>query len=75
MECSFLGYGVTEEQEQKYGLPENARLDGLEDTDLHEIINEVILKYIDSDKLKHIREQQEKEREELKDYKLKIVKK
>lgn len=74
-ECSFLWCGVTEEQEQKYGLPKNARLDGLDDVDLHEIIKEAILKYIDSDKLKRIRDQQDKEKEELKDYKLKIVKK
>ena len=74
-ECSFLWCGVTGEQEQKYGLPENARLDGLDDVDLHEIIKEAVLKYIDSDKLKQIREQQDKEKEELKDYKLKILKK
>lgn len=74
-ECSFLWCGVTEDQEQKYGLPENARLDGLDNTDLHEIIKDAILKHIDKDKLKHIREQQDKEKEDLKDYKLKIVKK
>jgi len=75
-ECSFLWCGVTEEQEQKYDyLPKDARLDGLEDVDLHKIIKETVLEYIDSDKLEHIKEQQEKEKEELKDYKLKIVKK
>lgn len=72
---TFHWCGLTEEQEQKYGLPKNARLDGLDDEDLHEIIRESVLKYIDSDKLKHIREQQEKDKKELKDYKLKIVKK
>lgn len=75
-ECSFLWCGITEEQEQKYDyLPGNARLDGLEDPDLHEIIKEAILKYIDGDKLKQIREQERKEKEEFKAYKLKIVKK
>lgn len=74
-ECTFLWCGLTGEQEIKYGLPKNARLDGLDDKELHEIIRESVLKYIDSDKLKHIREQQEKDKKELKDYKLKIVKK
>lgn len=74
-ECSFLWCGITGEQEQKYGLPKNARLDGLDDKDLHEIIRKTISKYINSDKLKHIKKQQEKEKEKLKDYKLKIVKK
>ncbi|GAH93899.1 unnamed protein product [marine sediment metagenome] len=75
-ECSFLWCGITEEQEQKYEyLPKNARLDGLDNVDLHEIIKGSVLKYIDADKLKHIRKQQEKEKEDLKNYKLKVVKK
>ena len=75
-ECSFLWCGVTEAQEKKYKyLPKNARLDGLEDPDLHEIIENAILKYIDVDKLHNILNQQDKEKEYLKNYKLKIVKK
>lgn len=73
-ECTFYWCGITEGQEQKYGLPKNVRLDGLDDEPLSEIIKDAILKYIDSDKLKKIREQQQKDKEWLKGYKLKIVK-
>jgi hypothetical protein len=74
-ECSFHWGGVTEEQEQKYGLRRNVRLDGLDSEDLHEIIETEILKYIDMDKLKEIERQEEKDRKTLSNYVLRVVKK
>lgn len=74
-ECSFRWCGITEEQEEKYGLPSNARLDGLDTEDLHEVIRIAILEYIDTDKLKKIERQEKQDKEELDKYTLKFVKK
>lgn len=74
-ECTFRWCGITDEQEKKYGLPSNARIDGLDTEDLHEVIETEILKYIDIDKLKKIEEQEEKDRTVLDNYVLKLVKK
>jgi len=72
--CSFEWCGLTDVQETKYGLPGNARLDGLDAKDLEEMVRKEVLKYIDKDKLKEIETQEDKDKEELKEYKLKIIK-
>ena len=74
-ECTFRWCAITDAQEKKYGLPHNARLDGLDDKELHEVIKTEILKYINSDKLKNIELQEKKDKLTLNDYVLKLVKK
>ena len=72
---SFHWCGVTDSQEKRFGLPKNARLDGLDTDDLKIIIKEVIASYIDRVKLEDIEEQERKDREYLKGFKLVLVKK
>lgn len=66
-ECSFHWCGVTDEQIEKYGIP-GYRLDGFNDEDLAEILEECILKYVDKDKFNELTEQENQEKELLKNY-------
>jgi hypothetical protein len=72
---AFHWCGVTNDQEKRFGLPKNARLDGLDTDDLVTIIKEAIEPYIDRTKLKNIVEQEKKDKEYLKGFKLVLVKK
>lgn len=75
-ECTFHWKGITEEQEQKYKyLPQNARLDGLNTTDLQELIRKTILDNIHTRTLNDIIRQEGLIKHRLKNYKLKMVKK
>lgn len=62
---------ITEEQEKKYSLPKNARIDGLDLKDLEELIEREVKKLIDIKKFNEIVEQEERDVEKLK--KLKII--
>lgn len=72
---NFLWVGVTPEQEKRFGLPENARLDGFDLDDLETLIEEVIREHINLDKYDEILKQEEKDEKYLKGYRLKVEKK
>jgi len=61
---------VTEEMEEEYNLPEEARLDDFDLEDLKSILENIILKYIDKKKLKEIEDDEEEDRERLRNCRL-----
>jgi hypothetical protein len=75
MERWFQWCGLTYEQEERFGLPPNSRIDGLNTNDLRTIIKETILLYIDKDILADIEKQEEKDKEYLDNYEIKLIKK
>jgi hypothetical protein len=64
-DCEIRWVAVTEEQEQRFDLPTNARIDGFELADLKELIEEVVLRYIDNDIYQKILTQEKKEMDRL----------
>ena len=66
---------MTKAIEDKYDLPEEARLDGLELDDLENEIEEIVLAYIDIEKYKKILRQEKTDKVDLQKYKLVLQKK
>ena len=58
---------VTEEDEARLGLPPEARLDGLEPDDLRQVIRESITEYIDIDEHERLVEQEEEDKDRIRD--------
>lgn len=56
---------VTEEQEEKHGLPSEARLDGFKLSDLEVLIREIVLEYIDDYVYKDILDQETEDKERI----------
>ncbi len=63
--CNIEWVAVTPEQEQRFGLPSGARLDGFELEDLKTVIEEAIQPHIDQELYNSIIEEEEREIEEL----------
>jgi hypothetical protein len=72
---NFLWVGVTPEHEKRFKLPENSKLDGFDLDDLETLIEEVIREHIDVDVYEEILRQEEKDKEYLKGFRLKVEKK
>lgn len=56
---------VTEEQEEEYGLPSEARIDGFKLSDLEALIRKIILEYIDDYVYKDILDQEKEDKERI----------
>lgn len=65
---------VTEEMEAEYDLPEEARLDDFDLEDLKSILENIILEYIDKDELKKLKDEEKKDRQQLRKCKLVLEK-
>lgn len=63
---------VTREQEERFGLPDGARLDGLELEDLESIIEEEVLRYVDQDVLAQIEREENRDLQVLRSGRLKF---
>lgn len=74
-EAEFIWCGLTNYQEEIYGLPHHARIDGLDLEDLKELVELEIMKYIDIDKYNKIVDQEQKDKEYLRGFKAIVVKK
>lgn len=73
VEATFLWAGLTDEQEEKYNLPEDCRLDGMELEDLQGLIEAIVLEHIDLDEFNEILKQERKDIEFLKGLKIKVI--
>lgn len=74
-EIKFVWCGITSEQEKKYKLPENSRIDVLELDDLKELVEDVIKQHIDMNMYQKILSQEERDKEHLRKFKAIVVKK
>lgn len=71
--CEVEWVAITDQQADIMGIPRDSRLDGMDLTQLENLTEKIILEHIDEDKLKEIEEQEAKDIEYLKAFKLKIV--
>ena len=71
--CKFEWAGITDEQEEELGIPEESRLDGMELDVLEELVESIVLENIDKDILAEIEEEEEKHMEILKGKIIKII--
>lgn len=71
--CEIKWAMVTDEMEEKYDLPSEARLDDFDLGDLEKILEGIILEYIDKDKLKEIENQETEDKKRLQHCRLVFV--
>lgn len=56
---------LTRDQEERFGLPENAALDGLDEDDLEDLVEEIVVEYIDLEIYEEIVDQEKKDKKRI----------
>jgi len=66
-DCEILWVAVTRRQEERFGLPRDARIDGFNLPDLRMLIEEIVTDYIDLKEYELLHEQEEEDKQTIRD--------